>query len=920
MENDLGHPCAVSSTLSQFVGVVETGGLLLGCVCVFLLNLAYTWRGRKKHELERYLGQSVLVSALLAGGFAALLRRKVTQDLQHVIDLFICLTFGCSLLASFLLRPPGAPPTSHQGSSLATGRRKKRAVTIEETHADAKGLTSRILQSKETEPTKEKEGVETPSPLLLQDGRTKEKDEEEDDNRPPHISLLQKSDSHDTEWLTRSSKKNTPRKIKKRLGKLLQRKLTADELNVKASTEELLEVESEDSADKDGDGEETEDEQEKNFADGNESGRSKSETGEKEIDSMTLYPDFLKNHFNLPRERQQTTETETGVAAAAAADAVSTTMHTEIELNALGLPPRPEMLMQFLQAQLALTEGCLREALKPLPEGENPVIVLACNNEKVVAECEETMRAGGYEVISTPSATEAINMVANRAGLPIPVDTESEKCFDNSETTVLSPEASHLDVSCSHPGSPHQDAGSPMKILPPPDIGTVSLPCLTDSRTLAMASLEPTNVDLTSPRNSVLSPRCILSPKTSTLHFPGTDSGRQGGTSFSPTGCSSRRVSSTIASPASLGLPFFASPPGVSRRLSSQKSLSSQQRKVPSKQRKDFRVPDLLIIFDENDDMDALEATKEVRKSLPGNFLKILVCFLEGALDVKRAFELGVSEVQRRPFQPHILFQRARALAAQRELLVKLLVEATRKGQLLSSILPEKVARRLQMGEAQLADSHPEVSLFFSDVCGFTHMSASVPTREVVVFLNRLFCTMDVISDHCEVFKVETIGDAYMAACGHLEGQTDHAKRLLKFARLVRRTARTIRMPTGTTLKVRIGLNSGPAYTGVVGLKCPRFCFFGDTVNTAARMEQTGLPGHIHVSESFRYAALSQDPALSSHFAERADPVIAKGKGKLRTFWVLPGPPHPELEDREKGTAAVENTSAPSKECGGLGN
>lgn len=99
-------------------------------------------------------------------------------------------------------------------------------------------------------------------------------------------------------------------------------------------------------------------------------------------------------------------------------------------------------------------------------------------------------------------------------------------------------------------------------------------------------------------------------------------------------------------------------------------------------------------------------------------------------------------------------------------------------------------------------------------------------------------------------YKVETIGDAYMVACGHEDDTPNHALRLLAFAREMLRVAETVTDHEGNPIQLRIGLNSGPAYGGVVGTRCPRYCFFGDTVNTASRMESTGVPSRIQLSDS----------------------------------------------------------------------
>uniref|UniRef100_A0A4W5KXG6 guanylate cyclase n=1 Tax=Hucho hucho TaxID=62062 RepID=A0A4W5KXG6_9TELE len=172
------------------------------------------------------------------------------------------------------------------------------------------------------------------------------------------------------------------------------------------------------------------------------------------------------------------------------------------------------------------------------------------------------------------------------------------------------------------------------------------------------------------------------------------------------------------------------------------------------------------------------------------------------------------------------------------------LLEEKRKAEgLLTQMLPRSVAVQLIAGKTVRAETYDSVTIYFSDIEGFTAMSASLTPMQVVNVLNDLYTYFDNIIDHHDVYKVETIGDAYMVVSGlPIRNGDDHAKEIARMSLAVVRGMRQYDSPhvPQQQLKVRIGLHSGPCVAGVVGLKMPRFCLFGDTVNTASRMESHG--------------------------------------------------------------------------------
>lgn len=177
-----------------------------------------------------------------------------------------------------------------------------------------------------------------------------------------------------------------------------------------------------------------------------------------------------------------------------------------------------------------------------------------------------------------------------------------------------------------------------------------------------------------------------------------------------------------------------------------------------------------------------------------------------------------------------------------RERTEQLDMEKKKTEQLLNRMLPRSVAERLLMGTRVEPEEFEEVSIYFSDIVGFTALAARSTPVQVVDLLNDLYTTFDAAIERYAVYKVETIGDAYMVVGGLPVRARDHAESVATMAlHLLHLAGRfRVRHLPDTPLHLRIGLHSGPCCAGVVGLTMPRYCLFGDTVNTASRMESTG--------------------------------------------------------------------------------
>ncbi|GFN78509.1 guanylate cyclase [Plakobranchus ocellatus] len=207
---------------------------------------------------------------------------------------------------------------------------------------------------------------------------------------------------------------------------------------------------------------------------------------------------------------------------------------------------------------------------------------------------------------------------------------------------------------------------------------------------------------------------------------------------------------------------------------------------------------------------------------------------------------------------------------------------------LLLRMLPRSVAEKLKLGQKVIPEQFEQVTIYFSDIVGFTELSAESTPMEVVDLLNELYTCFDKTIERFDVYKVETIGDAYMVVSGlPIRNGDRHAGEIASMALQVldaiRKTKFKIHGRKDITLKIRIGIHSGPCCAGVVGQKMPRYCLFGDTINTASRLESTGEALKVHCSEDCKMIL----DKLGGYHLEKRGYTPMKGKGSLLTYFLL---------------------------------
>jgi len=255
---------------------------------------------------------------------------------------------------------------------------------------------------------------------------------------------------------------------------------------------------------------------------------------------------------------------------------------------------------------------------------------------------------------------------------------------------------------------------------------------------------------------------------------------------------------------------------------------------------------------------------------------------------------------------------------AMEESMAKLDVEMKRSDELLSQMMPKSVAQKIKDGASavETCEIFEMVTIVFNDIPIFGDICAQCDGMQIVAMLNNMFGMFDVLSDKNKVYKVETVKDCFVGVAGAPERTKNHAELIMDMAMDMRDCVQFVKDPRPGTdghIKIRLGSHSGQVVGGIVGNKCPRYCLFGDAMNTSSRMMSFGQEQNIHVSSTVKGLL----PA--AYTVKERGKVTVKGKGEMVTYWVeskanrIP----PTEEDLQAALAALQAKKAEEAKGGG---
>lgn len=325
-------------------------------------------------------------------------------------------------------------------------------------------------------------------------------------------------------------------------------------------------------------------------------------------------------------------------------------------------------------------------------------------------------------------------------------------------------------------------------------------------------------------------------------------------------------------------------------------------------------VPDLVLLDVNMPDMSGYDVCSKLKTD--ASTCSIPIIFLSAGNDVfdkVKAFKVGGVDYITKPFQleevlvriqTHLKVQSLQEKLEARNDELQQTITALQKTQaalevseahlresqerserLLLNILPSPIAERLKQDTSAIAEQFDEVTILFGDIVGFTPLSTRIKPAKLVNLLNEIFSTFDELTEKHGLEKIKTIGDAYMVVGGLPIAKQDHAESIAQMALDMQIAIAQFQAKYNEQLQIRIGINTGSVVAGVIGMKKFIYDLWGDAVNVASRMESSGLPDKIQVTEA-TYERLKEQYEF-----EKRGQIAVKGKGEITSYWLVGNKP-----------------------------
>jgi adenylate cyclase len=291
--------------------------------------------------------------------------------------------------------------------------------------------------------------------------------------------------------------------------------------------------------------------------------------------------------------------------------------------------------------------------------------------------------------------------------------------------------------------------------------------------------------------------------------------------------------------------------------------------------------PDLILLDVMMPGIDGYEVCRQLKADEHTRDIPVIFVTSKGEVeDETLGFALGAVDYITKPISVPIVQARVKTHLMLKLAREKLQQEQALSEMLLLNILPAPIASRLKQGEKTIADDYPEVTVLFADIVNFTALSSQMTPARVIAILNQIFSVCDQLAEKYRLEKIKTIGDAYMVVGGLPQPRLDHAEAIADMALEMKHEIAALTDDAGQPLSIRIGIATGPVVAGVIGSAKFSYDVWGDTVNTASRMESQGCSGCIQVT------AETYERLRDKYEFESRGIIQVKNKGEMTTYFL----------------------------------